>query len=166
MSNARDQEKAKLILLIGDVMAARRQNDAESAQTATEALQSFSENTAFPNLATKASVTISVNAIADMEEGLSRLSDIADQLSPLRQTFQTGAEIADEGKSSLFFPRVASTLVQIEELLNSALDTATNFKDDITDIKGDFDIGKLKTLIEKIKNTGGQLSQKLDEISE
>ena len=165
MSNARDRDKAKLILLIGDVMAARRQNDPGGAQAATAALQDFSENTAFPNLATKASVTISVNAIADMEEGLSRLADIADQLSPLRQAFQAGAEIADEGKSSLFFPRVASTLVQVEELLNSVLATATSFKDDIASVKDDFDIEKLKALIEKIRNTGDELSQKLDEIS-
>ncbi len=165
MSNARDRDKAKLILLIGEVMAARRQNEAPAAQATTAALQSFSENTAFPNLATKASAVISANAIADMEEGLRRMADIAEQLSPLRQAFQAGAEIADDGRASLFFPRIASTLVQVEELLNSVLTTATSFRADIANVRDDFDISKLKALIEKVRNTGDQLSQKLDEIS-
>ena len=165
MSNARDRDKANLIVLIGEVMTARRDNDESATQAALEALQSFREATVFPNLSTKASAVISTIAVADMEEGLRRLADIAEQLSPLRQAFQAGAEIADEGQASLFFPRVASTLVQVDELLKSVITIATDFKDDIESVTDDLDISKLKTLVEKVKAAGDQLGQKLDELS-
>jgi hypothetical protein len=65
-------------------------------------------------------------------------SEIADQLSPLRQTFQAGAEIADSGQASLFFPRLASTLVQADELLRSLVATVESFSNDIEVALGDF----------------------------
>ena len=55
--------------------------------------------------------------------------------------------------------------MQVEELLNSMLTTATSFRADIANVKDDIDISKLKELIDKVKNTGDQLSRKLDEIS-
>ena len=166
MSNARDRDKAKLILLIGDVMAARRNNNQSATQNAIETLQDFRESTVFPSLGTKASAVISTIAVEDMEEGLRRLADIAEQLSPLRQSFQAGAEIADEGQASLFFPRVASTLVQVDELLNAAIAVATEFRDDIASATGDMDISKLKSLVEKVKAAGEKLGQKLEGLSE
>jgi len=74
-------------------------------------------------------------------------------------------EIADDGRASLFFPRTASTLVQVEDLLSSLLSTAESFKDDISHVLVDFDIGKVQALIGKIRDTGDKLSQKLNELS-
>lgn len=161
MSDARNRDKALLIMLIGDYMAARRANNENAKRKATEALQKFAQKTAFPNLATKANATITVGSIDDMNEGLVRMAEIADQLSPLRQTFQAGAEIADSGQASLFFPRVASTLVQVEEMLNSLLTTAENFKAEIESARGDFNLKKVKGLVKKVKSAGDELEQKL-----
>ena len=165
MSNRRDREKAKLILLIGDFISAKRDNNESAAFEAGEALQDFSERTRFPNLSSKAIATLLAGTADDMEEGLRRMTDIAEQLSPLRQTFQAGAEIADDGRASLFFPRAASTLVQVEELLSSLLSTAENFKDDISKVLVNFDLEKVQVLIGKVKETGDKLDAQLTEIS-
>ena len=165
MSNARDREKAKLILLIGDLMSARRGEEEAVVLAAADALQDFSERTRFPNLSTKASATLLASTTDDMVEGLRRMADIAEQLSPLRQTFQAGAEIADDGRASLFFPRAASTLVQVDELLSSLLNTAESFKDDITKVLVNFDIEQVQALIGKVKDTGDKLSEQLNQIS-
>jgi len=165
MSNARDREKAKLILLIGDLMSARRREETTVVFAASEALQDFSERTRFPNLSTKASAALLASSTDDMEEGLRRMADIAEQLSPLRQTFQAGAEIADDGRASLFFPRAASTLVQVDELLSALLSTAESFKTDISKVLVNFDIEKVQTLIGKVNETGEKLSNQLNQIS-
>ena len=164
MSDARNRDKALLIMLIGDYMTARRANDNDAKRATTQALQAFAQKTAFPNLATKANATITVASINDMKEGLLRMTEIADQLSPLRQTYQAGAEIADSGQASLFFPRVASTLVQTEELLNSLLTTVDNFKTEIGSVRGDFDIARVKDLIESVKSAGDKLTKKLSKL--
>lgn len=165
MSTARDRDKSELILLIGDFMAARRQQNDSAIAQATAALHEFSQNTAFPNLQTKASATIAAATVADINEGLRRMADIAEQLSPLRQTFQAAAEIAEDGQTSLFFPRVASTLVQVQELLSSMLETAKTFEADVSAIREGFDIDKLKVLIEQIRQTGSDLGEKIDALS-
>ena len=164
MSDARNRDKAKLIILIGEFMTARRAGSNDAKRSATEALQTFARKTAFPNLATKANATITVASIDDMQEGLVRMGEIADQLSPLRQTFQAGAEIADSGRASLFFPRAASTLVQAEELLNSLLTTVTDFRSEIGDARDDFEVKKLRDLISKVKGAGDELGEKLKNI--
>lgn len=164
MSDARNRDKALLIILIGNYMAARRSNDNDAKKSVTRSLQAFAQKTAFPNLATKANATITVASIDDMKEGLLRMGEIADQLSPLRQTFQAGAEIADSGQASLFFPRVASTLVQAEELLNSLLTTVENFKTEIGEVRGDFDITKVMNMIAKVKSAADELGERLNEI--
>jgi hypothetical protein len=161
MSDARNRDKARLIILIGDYMAARRSNSNRGKKAVTKALQTFAQKTAFPNLATKANATIAVASIDDMREGLLRMSEIADQLSPLRQTLQAGAEIADSGQASLFFPRVASTLVQAEELLNSLLSTVEIFKAEIESVQDDFDLAKVTNLIEKVKSASDELGEKI-----
>lgn len=164
MSDARNRDKAALIFLIGDYMSARRSNDNGAKQAAIQALQAFAQRTAFPNLATKANATITVGTIDDMKEGLVRMAEIADQLSPLRQTFQAGAEIADGRQASLFFPRVASTLVQADELLKSLLETVDNFQGDIAAVREDFSVGRLKDLAAGIRTAEDDLSAKMDSI--
>lgn len=165
MSDARNRDKALLILLIGRLMEARRTNDGDAKEAVTSELQQFAQKTAFPNLATKANVTIVVSSIDDMKEGLVRMSEIADQLSPLRQAFQAGAEIADSGQASLFFPRVASTLVQANEMLNSLLTTAENFKTEVTNAREDFDLRNFQALIDKLRTSSDDLQERLEALS-
>jgi hypothetical protein len=157
-----DVDETRLILLIGDLMNARRSGDQPSARRFTQQLQDFSEQTAFPNVAAKAAATIAAASIQDMENGLRSMADIAEELSPLRQTLTAATELAEQGKASLFFPRVASTLVQVEGLLNSAVAAADTLKNDIAAVSKDFDVEKLKSLVEKIKTTGEDLSRRLE----
>jgi hypothetical protein len=164
MSDARNREKAVLILLIGDYMSARRSTDGASKTAAIQALRSFSLKTAFPDLATRASSTITVGTMTDTKEALLRMAEMADQLSPLRQTFQTVAEIADTRQVSLFFPRVASTLVQADELLQSLLETVESFQADIAAVRDDFSVDKLKDLTERVKTTAEALGSRVDAI--
>jgi hypothetical protein len=89
------------------------------------------------------------------------MAEIVEQLSPLRQTFQAGAEIADTGQASLFFPRTASTLVQVNEMFNSLITTAENFKKKIESTHEDFDAENLLALIDKIKASGNALKKQL-----
>jgi hypothetical protein len=161
----KDREKAKLILLIGAYMSARREDDTAAEDSAADALQEFSENTRYAKLATKADSILALSNIEDMEEGLRQMTGIAEKLSPLRQTFQAGADIAEKGRASLFFPRAASTLVQVDELLSSLLSTAEDFKDDISSAMVDFDIEKMLALVGKVKETGEKLDKQLNEMS-
>lgn len=162
MSDAMNREQARLILLINDFIQARRLNDREATKGATDALQEFALDTAFPNLATKANAAISVASIEDMQEGLRLMVDITDQLSPMRQAFQASTEIAKSGQASLFFPRVASSLVQAEEIINSLVTAASDFKDAIAASREDFDIAKVKELIGRVQSAGDELKGKLD----
>jgi hypothetical protein len=165
MSDARDRDKTRLIVLIGEFMAAKREGDQAGIREATQELQRFSETTGFPNLALKATATIAAAAHQDIQVGLKQLADIADDLSPLRQMFQTAADLADEGGGSLFFLRASSTLVQVDGLLGSVLDAVNNFEEEILAAREDFDLEKLRLLIDKISTTGRELSARFRDIA-
>jgi len=161
MPNSRETDEANLALLIRDVHIAN--TDAEK-DAATEALQEYSENTSFSNLGTRAEAAIAIASAATRQKSMKEMKRLLDDVSDLDEAFKTAARVAADGEKNLFFPRLASSLCQVETLLASLKEQFESLGSEIENLSDGVDLAKLKDLAKSVKRASSEISKSLEQV--
>ena len=147
-SQTKDQDRATLEALVEDLMSARRNDDPTAARVAREALIAF--NSRFRDLNAEAQNAAAAAILANMNEALGELTQIAVRLGPLGDAFRAAQKLAREGKKELFIPRLAATAAQALELLTVLKEAADKISDQL-DVAGQAnDLADIQTALANV----------------
>jgi len=158
MSNSREIASANLALLIVDLNSA---TTPPAKQAAINALDTFSQNTSFANLGLRANAASAAANAASREAAIKGMSDALNGVSDLQKSFKTAQDIANAGENNLLFPRIASTLGQVEIMLTMLKEQFDAVDQQVNALKGGVDLQKLKSLAASVQNAADALKQKL-----
>ena len=159
MPNEREVAETELALLIRDANAAATPPEKARALTA---LENFSERTLFPDLGEQADTAAAITAAQTREEAISKMRQSLNTISAIDAAFKSAAQIAADGEQHLFFPRLASTLGQVETILTTLKEQFDAVAANINSMKSGIDLAKLKGLADSVKSAADTLTQKLD----
>lgn len=161
MANDREKAEADLALLIRDAINA---TTAPAKNQARAALETFSENTPFPNLGVVADAAIAITAAATRQAAINHMRQQLDNISDLRKAFNTAQRVAADGEEHLFFPRIATTLAQVETLLKSLKDQFDAVQNNINNLKNGIDLVKLQDLATSVETAAETIKNDLDRL--
>ncbi|MCK5275426.1 MAG: hypothetical protein KAJ11_17380 [Alphaproteobacteria bacterium] len=159
MANDRETAEANLALLIREANMA---STGQEKQQARGALEHFTENTLFPNLGTVAEAAIAITAAQTRQAAINRMRAQLDEINDLREAFKTAERVAADGEENMFFPRVASSLAQVETLLGSLKEQFDAVRNNIGELKNGVDLDKLKDLASSVETAAEKLKGELD----
>ena len=159
MPNERETAEANLALLIRD--AGNATTRAEKRE-AIAALENFSENTPFSNLGMTADAAIAVTTARTRQAAISRMQERLNEISDLREAFKTAKRVAADGEKELFFPRLASSLSQVEVLLISLKDQFDGLGAQVDRLKDGVEVDKLKEVAEAVQSATAEIRTSLD----
>ena len=140
-----DQDRATLEALVADLMSARRNDDETAASVAREALIAY--NSHFRDLNAEAQNAAAAAILANMNEALGELAQIAVRLGPLGDSFRAAQELAREEKKELLIPRLAATTAQALELLTVLQEAADKISDQLDAAGQANDLGDIQAAL-------------------
>ena len=158
MPNKRETAEANLALLIRDASNAVTRDEKRAA---VAALEDFSENTPFTNLGMTADAAIAVTTARTRQAAITRMQQRLNEISDLRDAFKTARRVAADGEKELFFPRVASTLSQVEVLLVSLKEQFDALGTQVDRLKDGVDLDKLKDAAGAVESATAKLRTSL-----
>jgi len=155
-----EADETELALLIRD---ANQAVSLQEKQDALDALESFSQRT-FPDLRKKADDAAHIVAAKTRDEAIALMRDALADISELDAAFKSAAKIAEEGQENLFFPRLASTLGQVETILTTLKEQFDGIAGKINGFKQGIDLAKILGLIESVGSAANTLKEKLGRV--
>lgn len=159
MANDREIAEANLALLIREASNATTQQEKRDA---IDALEQFAQHSAFPNLRMVADAAGTIAIAGTRQAAINRMRAQLDAISDLRESFKTAARVAADGEEDMFFPRVASSLAQVETLLESLKEQFDAIQNNIGTLKNGVELDKLKDLAASVKTAAETVKGQLD----
>jgi hypothetical protein len=160
MMPTHEADETELALLIRDAKQANQTGSAQEKQNALDALERFAQRT-FPDLKDIADDAADIIAADTREKAIAMMRDALADISELDAAFKSAKRIADEGQEKLFFPRLASTLGQVETILTILKEQFDGVASQINGLKQGIDLAKVLGLIQSVVTAADTLKQKL-----
>ncbi len=157
------REEATLENLIAQGLQAVESENANTIDAVRQKLRNFRDNvTTFLDLQDQTSAAIGALNASQAAAGRRQLAIIAEGMSTAGAVFASAALIAESGKESLLFPRLAATAASTLELFKELESAAKKIKEGAANVA---DVDSLLALIETVKGTLGDLKNKADALS-
>ena len=156
-------EKSKLERLIVNGMAALHTGNADEIQAARQALQFFRDQiTSLLSLQNRADKAIAALNADQVDQGREKLGYLIVGLGDHGNVLAAARAIAESGKESLLFPRLAATASSALELVKEFKKTAKSLSASVGDAS---DLSDILEILDTVTNSLGALKDKANALS-
>ena len=156
-------QKAELERRIASGMVALQSGDANEIATARQALRFFRDQiTSLLSLQNRADKAIAALNAAQVDQGREQLGHLIEGLGAHGDVLAAARAIADSGKESLLFPRLAATASSVLELVKEFKKTAVSLG---AGAAGANDLSDVLGILEAVQGSLRNLKEKADALS-